>query len=338
MSEMQSIWGWEPALYLFLGGLGAGTFVAAAVLFLVTGRRMKKTFAVASWTSLVFLGGGLLLLIMELEVPVRGLMMWQSFSHFTSWMTIGAWLVFSSLVVFGLTGLGATERIWKLVDGKVEVLAQRRSLLLKVLAICGIVLGLGVAVYTGLLLMTAPGVPLWNTPLLPCLFTVSALDTGVAALVVILAFTKEAKHDIGRRLESVVIVLVLIEVVVLAAFSFDMFLGNPLALNGVGVGDEVSLYAQAGAYAFSSGAVQSVSELFFGRFSLVFWVVFVVLGLAVPLIAAVCGIRSTSKSVASVGLIGAGCALVGGCALRFLVLGAGAHVDLIGAAVTALVR
>ena len=30
--ELQTIWSWQPALYLFLGGMGAGAFVMAAVL------------------------------------------------------------------------------------------------------------------------------------------------------------------------------------------------------------------------------------------------------------------------------------------------------------------
>ena len=34
MIELQSVWGWQPALYLFLGGMGAGAFVVAAVLYL----------------------------------------------------------------------------------------------------------------------------------------------------------------------------------------------------------------------------------------------------------------------------------------------------------------
>ena len=33
--ELQTIWSWQPALYLFLGGMGAGAFVMAAVLFLI---------------------------------------------------------------------------------------------------------------------------------------------------------------------------------------------------------------------------------------------------------------------------------------------------------------
>ena len=32
---LQLTWSWQPALYLFLGGMGAGAFIMAAVLFLI---------------------------------------------------------------------------------------------------------------------------------------------------------------------------------------------------------------------------------------------------------------------------------------------------------------
>ena len=42
MIELQSVWGWQPALYLFLGGMGAGAFVVAAVLYLRCGSKAGK--------------------------------------------------------------------------------------------------------------------------------------------------------------------------------------------------------------------------------------------------------------------------------------------------------
>ena len=45
-----------------------------------------------------------------------------------------------------------------------------------------VVFGLGIMVYTGVLLSTMKSKPFWNTPALPVLFTVSALSTGSAFL------------------------------------------------------------------------------------------------------------------------------------------------------------
>ena len=32
MVELQTTWGWLPAIYLFLGGLGAGAFLTVSIL------------------------------------------------------------------------------------------------------------------------------------------------------------------------------------------------------------------------------------------------------------------------------------------------------------------
>ena len=97
-------------------------------------------------------------------------------------------------------------------------------------AIAGIALGVFVAVYTGMLLMTAEGVPLWDTPLLPCLFTVSAFDTGVALVEVVAVsvskreLLQEWAHSV---LEKAVIALVVAEVLVVVAFIMVLGNGNP---------------------------------------------------------------------------------------------------------------
>lgn len=338
MNELQTIWGWEPALYLFLGGLGAGTFVLAAAVFLATGRAKRKTLAAASWAALACLVAGLLLLIAELEAPLRGLMMWQSFSHFTSWMTFGAWVVFAAVVAIGLTALLCTEGLFGRAAKRWEKLAGARDRVVHALVLTGSALCLGVAVYTGLLLMAAPGVPLWNTWLLPCLFTVSALDTGVAAVVIVLAATKEGSHKLGRSLERVVVCLVLVEVIVLVAFVLTMLAGNPGATVFAGAegGEGASLQMQAGSAAFASTAAASVQTLLTGDLAGWFWGAFVAVGLAVPIACAAYGLRPKAKHVHAASLVGAACALAGGCVLRFLILMAGSHADIVREAVASL--
>ena len=100
--ELQTIWSWQPALYLFLGGMGAGAFVMAAVLFLIDRTRHRLIVCVSMWAALASLAVGLLLLLSELVTPLRGLLMWQSFGHFTSWMTYGAWGAFAAMAVFAV--------------------------------------------------------------------------------------------------------------------------------------------------------------------------------------------------------------------------------------------
>lgn len=322
---LQLVWGWQPALYLFLGGMGAGAFIMAAVLFLMDGNRHRTVVCVSMWAALVCLAGGLLLLVTELIVPLRGVMMWRSFSHFTSWMTFGAWGAFGAICVFGVSAVLATPFVGRLLDRwgwyVRNGLAVRRAL-----AVLGIALGAFVAVYTGMLLKTSQSIALWNTFLLPALFTVSALDTGVA-LVEVIAMALVRKDPLaakaGALMETVVVVLVLLELAVLTVFL-------------------ASMMAAGGTDPTGDAAAASAQTLVSGSLAPLFWGLIVVVGLLLPLGMALLGLglhrRAThadrgaedgSPSGLLVGTtaIGALGAIVGGCALRFLVLGAGAHAD-----------
>lgn len=312
----QIYWGWQPALYLFLGGMSAGTFITAAILYLRNGEKHGSIIYASMWAAVICLAAGLLLLISELSVPLRGLMMWQSFSHFTSWMTLGAWGAFAAIIVFGVSAILATEPFSARIDPRWKGYAKIRRALRKPLAILGIALGLFVAFYTGMLLMSAPGIPLWNTWLLPCLFTVSGIDTGVALVEVISVAQAGKKKEetveeggLRRSLAKAVVVLVVAELIVLAAL-FAMLLSDG---------------SSAGS---SATAAQSASALLVGDMGIAFWLLVVVIGLLLPLAMAFIELRSKKNAMTYV-MVGALGAIVGGCALRFLVLGAGAHTDII---------
>ena len=322
MAELQSVWGWQPALYWFLGGMGAGAFVVAALLYFLDRQSNRKTICIASWAATACLVAGLLLLLSELTNPLRGMLLWQSFSNGTSWMTFGAWVVFAAVIVFGLMAVLSTEQWVKPVSKKWKGYPKARNRMRSVLAVVGIALGLCVAVYTGILLMSVPGVPLWNTLLLPCLFTVSALDTGAALVEIVAVAPKRAvlSNKTHRLLEASVVVLVVLEVVVLAAFLATMQGSDLTTATGATAAASARLLAQ-------------------GMLAPFFWLLVGACGLALPLAMAIAGmvLRKRRKSGRTAMLVGAAGALVGGCALRFLVLMAGLHADVVAQAVSKIV-
>lgn len=328
---LQLTWSWQPALYLFLGGMGAGAFVMAAVLFLIDRTRHRLIVCVSMWAALFSLAAGLLLLLTELITPARGLLMWQSFGHFTSWMTYGAWGAFAAMAVFAVSALLATRPVGVWLAKKWAWFEKKGTTLRRVLAVIGIVLGAFVAVYTGMLLMTAESVPLWDTPLLPALFTVSAFDTGVALveLVAIVLSKKDALVPKARLLmERIVVVLVLVEGVVMAVFLASM----------LGADAQTAVGATAAA---------SATLLVSGGLAPCFWGIVVVCGLAVPLAMALMGLvlhrrggkKPGAKQHAGTALMAVGAvgALIGGCELRFLILAAGIHADVIAETVMSLI-
>lgn len=312
--ELQLVWGWQPALYLFLGGLGAGAFAVAACLFVLKRTENRKVLSIVAWAAFACLAIGLLLLLSELIFPLRGLMMWQSFTNLTSWMTLGAWLLFACVIVIFAVAVMLTDKLAKplKLEGKTKVV--------RVLFVVGGVLSLGVCVYTGILLMSAPGVPLWNTLLIPCLFTVSALDTGVALNeIVYRAVEKDVSEKVHKPLVLSTIVLIAVEAVVVIALLVVM-------MSGAG-------YPMA---SYAAMAQQSAAVLVSGPLAGWFWVVFVAIGLVLPLVCALApkfNAKAKGPAVTYAGAIGV---LVGGCALRFLILLAGVHADVMAIEVAKL--
>ena len=148
MEGLQDIWGWQPALYLFLGGMGAGAFIAAMVVYFREGDKARSTVFASLVAAVVCLAVGLLLLLSELITPLRGMMMWQSFSNFGSWMTFGAWIVFAALVVFALEAIVVWEKTAGALAKRIKGFDGYAPKLARALGVVSCVLGFCVAVYT----------------------------------------------------------------------------------------------------------------------------------------------------------------------------------------------
>lgn len=312
MEELQALWGWQPAVYLFLGGMGAGAFLVAGVLYLKDSKRNRLTICVSMWAALACLGIGLALLLSELIFPLRGLMLWQSFSNSSSWMMFGAWAAFAAMVLYLVSAVLMTGKADAAIKKRWPDVTASQSPFGKALVIAGMVLSLCVAVYTGMLLMSAPGVPLWNSWLLPCLFTVSALDTGIALVEIVsraVARKEQLAHGAEVMLERGVVVLVSVEAVVLLAYAL-------VTLSG-------------GAESTAAAAAASMGMLVSGTLAPAFWILLVGCGLALPLAMAGYSLAKGHNRATLPLVIGAGGAIVGGCALRFLILLAAQHANLV---------
>lgn len=309
---LQTHWGWQIAMYLFLGGLAAGTLFAAVLIDLKCGESMRRTVRFAVCVATACLIVGTLMLVTEVRMPLRAMMLWRSFTNVGSWMVFGAWLLFATIMVSGvyaLANIGAvTSHLPWLVKGR-----RPLGYVLLVASVC-------IAAYTGILLSALVAHPLWNTPLLPVLFTVSAADTGVALIASHLAWRRaddEVAGSVSRWLELATLVLVVAEAVALVALLAT-----------------VSSFSEIGAL--------SVSLLTHGGLAPWFWLLFVGCGLVIPLAASAWShyqdhkakaapkaaraddVKTMARSRRRVVLMSGGVAcLVGGCALRFLVLLAG---------------
>ncbi|MDR3316191.1 MAG: polysulfide reductase NrfD, partial [Coriobacteriales bacterium] len=101
-----------------------------------------------------------------------------------------------------------------------------------------VVFGLGIMVYTGVLLSSMKSKPFWNTPALPVLFTTSALSTASAALAALAGLWPAGEHFISaegavleteqvteifvEQLHTIDTILVMAEIVVLLVYVILM--------------------------------------------------------------------------------------------------------------------
>lgn len=306
-------WGWLIAIYLFLGGMGAGAFVTAAVVEL-TGERYKHEFCpttlIGAGVSGPLLAVGTLLLIFDLGAgltePLRILYM---FTNFSSVMTWGIWIltIFIPLCfVYGLLelmdnrpGLYAwVRRILRFLPAEFPYRPVRR-----VVAMVGIPFALGTAIYTGVLLSVVQAIPFWNTPVLPILFLISAVSTGVG-LTIDLGATISVP-EIARRFHALPIICIVLiggEALAIAAFLW-------VALSKGGT------------------AAESANLLLTGEASYIFWGLMVLPGLVYPFVVSAYAIGARRHGMWSGILSGAG-TVIAGLFLRFLIIYAGRPVVL----------
>ena len=295
MIELQTTWGWEIAVYLFLGGLAAGAICAAAILNLATGERFKNTIRFSAWASVIALVVGVSLLLLEVGLPFRAIVLFKSFVNFDSWMTVGAWLLIGGVLIYGVYALAFTGCVTR----RLRFLQRWRT----ILAIIVIPLSLAIAAYTGVLLSVLWARPLWDTWFLPALFTASALNTGVA-LVAAYANLRESGEkaaSLRKALEISAVSLIALEGTILGCYLASMLSGSEVA----------ALSAQV---------------LTTGELSLLFWLIVVGLGLAVPLLVSIILIIRSDIARKTRGvfpMLGILLCLGGGFTLRLLVLSAG---------------
>lgn len=279
-------WGIPVAFDLFLAGFGAGALLLAVVADLFGGKQYQKIMRtgafIAPWPVLL----GVILLVVDLGNPLRfwefllrkgpGILMFNP----DSVMSIGVWLL-TFFVILSLVYLVLCLVSWVFAWG-----AKLRQLV-GVVAFCFALL---VTVYTGVLLAATPN-PLWNSVLLPAVFSISALSTGIAGVVFVLALGRIYKR----------------------AVKIDPFVSELEKINSRVIGLLlliIILFVLAG---IGSAQMRMIIGL---RFGFLWWIGIVGLGLIVPLLFGIKG--KANKPQAS--LVVSALVLLGGFLLRYVIL------------------
>ena len=297
--------------YLFCAGAGAGACCVLSVMALfvphasVSAVRVssgsdnvrvmaaplhyRRLFAPSYTAAFGALALGAFMLLLDLgRVSAAPLL---AFLPTPTYITFGFWALVVSIFLTG--GLACA---WAFPSAHVRLRVVRAATWAALIA------GFAVAVYTGLLLSSMPAVPFWASPLLPILFTLSALSCGSALVLACAAVSG----------------------------SFDVFsqaIGRTVWLDVAVMGLEALatalLIVSATAHPYDVAA-QSADVLLTGPLQALFLLGFGGVGIAVPLV-----LESISAlgrvRLSSIALTAASCVLVGGFILRYCIVAVGAH-------------
>ncbi len=168
--EKQCSWGVKVALYMFLGGIGAGIYTTSFILGFVYGFKQLTVTGLILGPIAVILG--LILLLLEAGSPLQSYRLLQGLR--TSWMSRGGLMQF----LFVLFGFGyVLPEFW--IAGWLNSGAGI------IIGSIAVILALALATYHGIVLNESKRIPLWSSSALPLLSFFTALYTGLGLLFLI---------------------------------------------------------------------------------------------------------------------------------------------------------
>ena len=286
------IWGWEIALYLFLGGLAAGVLFFAALYYIR--KRDDEYQAAVKWVPMLtpfFLVIGLGALFLDLHHKP---FFWRLYTtiKLQSPMSWGAWTL---MVITPLSIIWAATYVRELFpkwDWKYKWLYDIEAFFIKnrmTMAWIMILFASILGIYTGILLSAFNARPLWNTSILGPLFLVSGMSAGAALIMMLSKNPMERK-----RFAQMDIMLIGIEVFLI----IHMFMGF-----------KASTQVQ----------IETANLFLGGPYTLPFWIFAVFLGMVLPAILEIWELKGKHIPVYIPALL----IIFGNIMLRFIIVYAG---------------
>lgn len=279
--ETELVWEWPIFIDLWAAGLAGGGFFAVFLVDRLSGGKYKRLVQIATWIGVPLALLGVLLLVLDLGNQIWFWHLMVDFVPFSPvfhplspmsvgtyvlsiWSASGAFLIILWLAESGVPGF---------------VLLRRLVPLTKILGWVSFAFSPLVIAYTGVLLSNT-NQPLWTTMLLPVLFVVSAIFTGISATrLVSTLLGKETPGELGKAS----LILAVMQAVALIGFLVTV----------------------------PAGILVS------GSLALWFWVGVVLIGLIVPFVLELLALKS--KGATSLVLVSTVCVLLGGLVLRAVV-------------------
>ena len=289
-------WGWMVVVYLYFGGLGAGSILLSGLGHLTKREHFRGIARAGAIMAPVFIGLGSGLLVFDLGRPLQ---FWRLFAHLNpaSPMSLGSWFLVAFSFFSMLYALTHLPPSWaqffsrfkifpgfflklsswnepkseKTENGEYRVgvmedpypnspkwLNAARDFL----AFIGIPLGVAVGIYTGILLGAIPARPFWNTPMVAQLFLFSALSSSTGLLFLAVPFFWKGSERHVKREHRVLLTADLIFIFV------EFFIILPLIIH---------------AQLSTQSVITAMDMILGGPYTKVFWIGVVLIGILIPM-------------------------------------------------------
>jgi formate-dependent nitrite reductase membrane component NrfD len=248
----QEHWGSIIAIYLYLAGMGAGSYIIGTLVNWFVGPSKIDSFLglPVDTAKMALLWGPVLVAINSFSYWIWA----KRFLYLLNQKLLESRADFSSsiFIVFGIVDLATSVLPF---HGFIQRPPSERC------TVIAISFAFATAIYTGILLKATKSVPLWNTYLLPLLFLISAFSTGSMAIIL---------SSLGARLFPH------------AAGVLKILVGGEQILV---VMEGIVLYLYlSGRYRSAEQGKDSVLLLLFGEKKFISWGGIVLLGLVFPII------------------------------------------------------
>lgn len=206
-NEIEINWGLFIVLYPYLTGLVAGAFIVSSLYHVFGVSKLKPVSRLALIAALAVLLVAPMALISHLGQPLRALnLMWTPnpmsamagfgyiYSFYLIIVLLEIWFMYrSDIVLFAQTKTGVLGKIYSILtlgarDVSEEALHTDHKVV-TILAIVGIPSAAFLHGYVGFIFGAIKANPWWSTPLMPVIFLLSAIVSGIALLIVVYSVT-----------------------------------------------------------------------------------------------------------------------------------------------------
>lgn len=270
------------ANYFYFTGLSAGSFILSTLAYVFGVKKYKPIAKTSVILATLLLILAPINLLVDLEQPYR---FWTLFYYInpTSAISWGSFLLTLyplNCIVYAFFMFKGNEKFTKFFG------------------ILGIPLAISVHGYTGFILALARARDLWHTPLMPVLFLVSAMVSGIALVILVIyikdrffSTTMMVNHELIIDLGKILAFSIVMDLSLVFADIIVMFNSNPEAL-------------------------QIVERVLFGRFKNLFLGVEVTVGSLIPLVILISPLRKNTTLIVLASLL----VMIGIFAMRYVVV------------------